>query len=408
MGLKDIKRSSTVFFLLYVREFIVSMLITSHLHAQNPSPSPTEELTKHAASSPYFEEELTGSNRTITDPNAFFHKKGMGDLFGGTAEISEPQKINALNPTTRWKPTEEEKVALKKEFDTKDKSKEKIIPHTKEEILKAYGDPNKDVPIMPTEDQHSSLKGFYAAVAAKDDDLAYQYRKQYERYKKEVLDKADYFAKTSDAARIGAGIVPALPGLELSADDPFSAQLLRDLEKQKRDGLTKKVAVDDGTRTILEGDIKDDPKAAEGTSNAISSSAFSYQETPEEVRALLSQKVPVDSGGRGKFFIFVGQGNPDEFPIIKELSEMQKTRMKNLELVCVTAQKVKQETLVSIAHQVGSLCQVRDGSELARRFGISHTPALVAYAPTSREAFVDQTPKRGVYLQEMVKIMLGE
>ncbi len=116
------------------------------------------------------------SARTVFAPDV--HTTTVPDLNDFGALRFTPKEKSVVKATAAASNAQASKPERPETF------QKEVLSH--DEILKSFGDPNQELPVLAIDDAPSSFKGMQMALEAGDHALAYSYAKQYVRYLNKV------------------------------------------------------------------------------------------------------------------------------------------------------------------------------------------------------------------------------
>lgn len=132
-----------------------------------------------------------------SDRNAFFQKESVRDIFAPQPELLDANGFEYFPPQNQPEPEEDEFVAEPTppppaaqpvaKTPNEEKLEQLAKISTRDDVVAKFGDPAQDTPVLPkNEDAPMPMRGMLAAMQIGDDEMAFQYARQYVRYMKDL------------------------------------------------------------------------------------------------------------------------------------------------------------------------------------------------------------------------------
>jgi hypothetical protein len=385
-------------------------------------PSSYAETTEQISGVNFSLGEKTAEPKLVQEPagsdsKSFFTKGSAASTFEGAIELTKQIDPQMLNSKSAKK--EEEKTEFSrqnsKQLDSNKKDAPRKVPQSKDDVLLAYGSPDKDVPVLGKADTPKPISAMMDALEIGDNELAYQYARQYARYMRGLDQRASRIAKLSDLAMQSEGMKPLKPQSEDPEYDEVQALFQNDLKKQE-EWSSKRLSLDDATTTMINRAIAEEDKSlhAQTTSakeKALNTKADSLElKDRQTIRTEMLGKVPRDPKGQVDVYLFFRKDSNrygELFMHFNQFALMNKDSA-DVNAVAMSLDYTTPDQLSSIAKNLNLLFPVRDGSELARRAKIEKHGTLLFVARNTGEALVEEGGRNYLFIDEVARMMRGK
>jgi hypothetical protein len=348
--------------------------------------------------------------------SGFFEKGSVRDVFGPemrTAQAPEikyfpvqppkeaPQPVPAAasQPLDSAKAAASPEVAPSMDLDPLAQEKDPV----ELELIKNYGDPDRESPIKAIDNAPAPFKGMMAALEAKRQDVALRYARQYVRHLKNLRERSEQVMGLTNTA------------LEKeAADSEAAAQKLLQSDRE----------VDSQARALIEnaGQLKDSSKDSgqdteafgfkEPTSGGLRDSAPMATEAGERelVRRKYAGKLPVDPQGKVDIYFFFQPSDPASLQMAAEIEKLYRAAKGrgNVNLIGMSSTPLTPSQEKSLRAKAGVSFPIADGSKLQEIFEVTSYPTTVLVSQSTSQSHVETGFKRSFYLDEMLKLMEGK
>lgn len=350
-----------------------------------------------------------------------FPKDSAATTFAKEVTIGGNTSVGTFDETVgvRAKPTPDAAKKAKNEKSLVNDKFKNPYPKTREEIIKAIGDPSEETPLKAVESAPPGFQGMLASLQAGDQDLALSYARQYVRYVRTVGDQLASVNKMSRIARQLEGMAPP-SGEEDEGSDEYSKLMQKDLEKirgESEDGLYVS-QLNPAAKALL-------AKAAEQERRGIPRATAvppreeqfatgfepGFNETKERTKvrqSLASRNIPVDFKGQAQVFLFFDPADKKSKAMAQQL-EILKSR---------SSDDVHIEGIVPIDGFGGTAAEnliesenltypVKGNVPLFAKLGITEFPSIVVVAPSTGKFVLEEGFRPFYYMDELVKAVQG-
>jgi hypothetical protein len=243
----------------------------------------------------------------LKDPSAFFKSDDASTIFAPKMELSDKPEIQFFD-NKPWNNEDKEKEQVAKAPQLVPVTQSELVkraPHTdpalkdlpvRDRLLAAYGDPKLDAPVLAQENAPLPFKALMGSLQEGDEQLGFQYAKQYVRYVRNVQDRVSRVTSLAGLAMRREGMLTP----EQDAAWKNQPQYLEDRELFEQD-IAKS----------LEDDMKKNGLSLEGNPNAkkLIEKAIEQSST-RNIGSLAPKKVdvsqlPQDRGGQARVVFVV-------------------------------------------------------------------------------------------------------
>lgn len=352
------------------------------------------------------------AEREREDSKSFFTKGSAKAMWGTEADVTEAPKIQLLNARVEHEPdVSEEELMLQAagmaSGDKKlDEAKLKKLP-LKERLEVKYGRPEEDPAVLAKADAPKPLQAILEALDAKDDQLAFQYARQYVRYARNLSESSKKVSQLGSYAYEREGMLP--PGSTV-LDPAFDgvAKMVREDIKKSTASEAKVVELDNRTKDLIaraeaveRGQVLPEP-----------SEAYTVDEKTgrAQARAKYAHAAPVDPKGKLRVYFFfrsTEQGSVDMLSHFESLRESIDNDP-NVQIILMTLDQNTIQDLLFIKKSFNVNLPLRDGYALARQLNVNRAPTTVVIADTTGKAVIEEGARNFGFIDELVKIMRGK
>jgi hypothetical protein len=262
-----------------------------------------------------------------------------------------------------------------------------------EDVRAAFGDPLKDAPVLAQDNAPKPFKAMMAAFQAGDDQLAYQYARQWVRYMGNLKARTMRVVDAARAAEMSEGIsVAGGNGEQLKqAFMNDNANLAANLDPRAA-AILKQAEADEAAPQKPKNDLEQQELKAR-----------------QEVRRQLTGKIPVDPKGRADVYLFFGVNdeNPAAFVETAKAIQAYTMRYPKVNFVAFVNARLNQEGIERLTRKLGLPFQILVGDGFARELQLSTTPAVVIVSPTQGAVVKERGDKPLFYYEELISMVQG-
>lgn len=334
----------------------------------------------------------------------FFTRGDVRDVFGTQLEQTK-------QPTLRYFNQKRDRPADLSGAVGPEASKVPAVPTSREAILQQFGDPSVPVPVRAIENAPLPFKGLIAAVEAGDDELAFQYAKQYSRYMEGVRRTSARAVSLTGLAMEGQGYVEegGWTGAPQLYED--RALLEKDLSREKGNRNRGEnpgavTAVDAKVRALVERAKQE--TLSEGNLLAEADQRKVEAIDRKTIREARLGKVPVDPSGRVDVYWFFTPESAESQKMAAEIQKLHAQGDKQLTVLGVTMKPVADQELQKFASAHGITFPLRNASNLTRSLGVKRAPTTAFIGQQSGKAYFEQGVLSFVAVDEIARMARGK
>lgn len=345
-----------------------------------------------------------------TSSNDFFERDSALNVFGDA--IVEKQVVTYQHlPPAQFKKVDvvsdtPEKLVPPPAQEPAQKSEKAKDLGSKEAIIAEYGNPSEPAPILAQENAPKPFKAMMAALQAKDDQLAYQYARQWIRYMDDLNART---TKVMDVTRVAQQVERAMPG-----ESPEVKQLRERVALENLPQPDAQSAELDPRAQALLDRARAESRSAAPRQQTAALNTGNQEEQREiaarrEIRQQLGGKIPVDAKGKVEIYIFFDPADPK----LKEagahavkLFNLTQGR-RGINLVGYTSVRQDPRQLAQLKKQLKLPFAVLSGDTFSRELQLSRYPAVVLVAPSSGRVVKETLEKPIFYFDELIAMIQG-
>jgi len=275
------------------------------------------------------------------------------------------------------------------EFEGKSIKPATKVPESREEILALYGDPSQNKPVLATDDAPEPFKGLQAALHAGDEELAFQYARQYSRYMQDLKTNNEKVMGFLATAQRREGF--AVEG-DWTSSDAYKelAHFLEDEEDQGRNSFSAR-----------------QPSYMTESDMAPAAPAARIPESRQEIRTMLaSRQIPRGVKGPINVYFFF---NYDDLASQKAAAELEKLHSSlsngELNLIGMSIKDTGQQELEMFRRRTGVSFPLNNGSMLAKNMDMNVAPTAVFMHGRGGEPVFEEGLRNFMYYDELIKLM---
>lgn len=390
-----------------------------------------------------FEQELVGA-RAGPEAKAFFAKGSATSTFQEPAELTKKPCTNILNArvpkTTPDKGAESKRSKGKIEEAKQPEEKEEKELSKEEQILKDFGEPKLETPILAVDkDAPKPMQAMFAALEAGNDKLAFEYARQFARYMRNLRERSQRIAELTDIGQQLEGEKPLRPIPEGADYDstkylwedalkreekyrsvaknlgPEVRELLEraESEEDQRVAEARQEGVDGVVPPSAKLDAGEDSDAATGDNSLTDSNSTPRVLDEESQRALIRQefadKIPINPAGRLTVYFFVRSTETASFRMMGDFISVVEEFKDNPKIVfkALLANRGGDDDFLAVTRGLKGKVGIASGAEMARRLGIRRTPSVFFYIPGEEQTQIEEGIISKVRLSELVRLWSG-
>jgi len=286
--------------------------------------------------------------------------------------------------------------------------KEQKTALTKEEkraeLVKNYGAPDEEAPVQAQENAPKPFRAMMAALETGDDELARSYARQYVRYMSRLQQRTTRVVGLMGGAMVREGLME-----ENSWQDAPEFRNDRNAfqqEKENPQGSNTIELSDDAAKLIREAQqleegapapnkrIQEDPQA----------------NSPENVRAALSGKVPVDVGSKTELLFFFRPYDTQSQEMARNLQAVYQSalRLGGRDITAIPLEEITPEQEAFFRERTGITFPINPaGSSIAALMDIRSVPATALTSPRLGRVYVVSGVKKPQYVRLVLDMMEG-
>ncbi len=263
------------------------------------------------------------------------------------------------------------------------------------DVLNAYGDPGKDIPVLAQENAPKPFKAMMAAFEAGDERLAYGYARQWVRYMDHVQQRTSRVIQATEAAQASEKLVSsAVPGAE---------QLKQSMVNEN---AHLKANLDPRAQALL-AQAEADEEAAKSVSPASEESKEAAMR--KELRGKIAGRVPVDPEGRIDIYIFFAPNDPKAKEFAETANKIYQYTLyaEKANFAAFSSARLNADALKRQQEQFGVQFNLMAGDGFAKELQLKSFPAVVFVSPTTGKILRETADKPYLLYEELIKAIQG-
>jgi hypothetical protein len=352
-----------------------------------------------------FESDLIGG-RSEGDSRDFFVQGSARSVFFGRASLTTPPKVHILNSSIpRFEEDVEEEALSTDDKNQKEEDLSKLP--LRERLMKKYGDPEKDVPVLAKDDAPTPMKAMMEAFEANDEELAYKYARQLVRFNRETVDRAVKVVELSQYAKSEQGYIPEI---EESGEDDYeglryAAQRTSESENKQSASLT--VELDPKLQEFIKQAETEESKTPQKSSGK---GLFDEAGRRQTVRRDYARNVPVVRGN-DKLFVYVffrPKGTTSNI-MLRNADMVYKKFQDNarVEIIALSIDRATEGVLGFVQRSEKLTLPLKSGSGFAAKLGVREAPAVLMVKAGESKGLLETGTREWFELDEMIVMALG-
>lgn len=357
----------------------------------------------------------------------FFSKDGAISVFDVDLELTPQQQLELLTnkPAAR-------RTSLKADKKTSQPltAKPSSVTDAKElspteKILAQYGDPSADPPVTAQKDAPAPFQAMLDSLAVNDEKLAYQYAKQFVRYRQRQKNSVELAMALQGLAMEERGVVTdkdwqssprynELRQLVMDQDNVEQAEsAAEDKSYIRRDDagpfdlFRKAHELEQKAQAALEAE----EDAVEEVATYQSPEQLKQTEAAKrhQIRQQLAGKVPVDPKGEIDIFFFFMPADKNARLMAKQIEAVhQQTKdSPKVNIVGVTMDVANSLAISSFQKTTKTTFPILSGAVLAQKLEVKQSPTTVLRGRNNGQALYETGVRDRIYLEEVVRAMGG-
>ncbi len=358
---------------------------------------------------------VLGISGASADVAEIFYPHDFAKTVFSTPEKAPKSKLSTAAPadTTQEAPAEETPFT-----DTlaEDKPQEDLSEGA-QKLVATYGDPDKDFPVKAQDNAPQPFKAMMDALAAKEDDLAFRYARQWARYQRDVKERTQRVVGLTGLAMEREGMLGEDSWQSSKSYDPDRKLVERDLarakddrEEQYRAKLTPELRDLLRRAELAEGQAPDGAGGIDAArASAVQAPVESEAETRARIRKGLTGRVPTDPRGEVDVYLFFRANDSTARESLLALDALH-SQTAELGKIRVSARLLDQFS-VALVQQLKARqplqIAITAGKEAAAKLGVRSSPTLVFVCRSTGAAVMEEGPRSKLYIDEVISIMQG-
>lgn len=349
-------------------------------------------------------------------PGTFYKKNTVRNVFEGKVELETSPEIQHF-PVRRVRlvpKTPPDKAPLKEESAPPPSSKSEPATaqggalSVRDTLVSEYGDPALDPEIPVVKDAPTPFRAMMASLDAGEDELAFQYARQYVRHVRNLQERGNRVVGLIGQGLEREGLLE--PGSWQSAPQYARDRNLLEQDQNKIASNNSNSKLDEKTRALLEkATAAEDATLVPKETMPPNVVEFDEDLEREKVRVSLIGKVPVDPQGKVDIYFFFRPQDSKSVEMAKELQFLYAATKDdpNVNLMAVTLDVVSNGTLEKFRNHTTATYPIRNDGKLSKIFGVKDSPTTMFVAQSSGKARQELGARKFYYLEELLRAMKG-
>lgn len=268
---------------------------------------------------------------------------------------------------------------------------------TSEDIVRAFGDPEKDTPVKAQDNAPLPFKCLMAAIEIGDDILAKKCARQFVRYQRRVqgnvMAAVGYMGKGMEDEGI-------LSESGWSGDQRFSAYQ----GNAKANAFIEKANQEEDQQL----ESSDSEKNIQPKPPASKEELLMRAKVRQQI--LSKEKAKPDAKGEVDIYFFMRPNDKDSQYMATTIQELYRTYKGNqkVRLAGLTLELETEGLVAAYRQKTGAKFPIKNGSVLAKSLGVKSAPTIVFVSRSTGHAILEGGVRPQMYLEEMVRIITGK
>lgn len=408
---------------------VISGIAFAELPAQNDLPG-NDNYAVPAYDERQEEEASRGTDAAelFEKSDPFYSSDSATSVFAPQVELTSGVSLGTFreDAVQRRKKREEEKRRKAEEVTRiNPRTGEPVKPEeadlsTPEKIIKIFGDPSKESPVLAQPNAPKPFQAMMAALHVGDEELAWKYARQYARYMKNVEQREDRVVGLTGLALEGEGMLPKdgwQKDPKYNADRRFLKEDLKALKKEDK-GVVES-SVSEKARKMIEAAAEEEEKPISkassenfGLSPREKLEQRAFYGSPQEQRDLARQDIrntPIDPQGKADVYFFMSTQSPDSLRMAGEMQKVFEALREDStgRFYAVTIDNADAQTIALFDKVTGSTFPKVPNAELGREMNITSVPTVVIAAHSTGKAIQERGLRGSAYILEKIRIVKG-
>lgn len=342
------------------------------------------------------------------------HKGAEFSYFPSLKRVSAKKAEKAEEEFTVAEETQSEEISENKEKLPID---DKKVLDSPDAVVKNYGDPSIDFPVLAKKDSPLPFQGMMQALQIGDQMLAFQYAKQYVRYMRDLQDRSTTITGIVGKAMEREGLADGEGWTGADNYKQYNKLLEKDMEGSKQEQFPELANVDKETKELIKlaeeaerQKLEQDKKAAVATIVKDNEASLSDSQKRAALRAKISGKVPVDPQGKVDVYFFFRPNDKNSIvmgPVIEQIYQRSLSDT-NLNFIGFTFENEGPDSIAYFHQKSSSSFPVQNGQLLADSMSLKVSPTLIFIAQSSGRSVAQSGPKSFLFIDELLNIMQGK
>jgi hypothetical protein len=333
-------------------------------------------------------------------------------VFSGKATLTAPPKVHILNAAV---PELEEDPEMEDPSQAADPAQQTASLPLEERLKQKYGDPNEDAPVLAKEDAPAPMKAMMEAFEANDEKLAYQYARQYVKFRRESMDRAAKIVQLSNYAEAEQGYRPPVAdGEEPDYEGLRYAASQNEGEQNNFSNSQESLTIDLDPRLqdfIRQAEAEEDSNVAASRMNGSAPASQLNEQTERmKIRQRYGSKMPRLGTGSLLVYLFIRPSATAES--IKMLGALDKVAARyrgqnNVQFIALTVDHSTKALLGHLRTKAKVTIPIRSGSGFAEKVNVRQTPALLFVPSGKAKALLEVGNREWFHIDELILMSLG-
>jgi hypothetical protein len=350
------------------------------------------------------------------EAQGFFQESSASTVFSPPAKLTERPGVQILNAREKvTKESEKKEKAPKRSLPSLPQlqpSKEDEKKSEREKLLAEYGDPTKNAPILATKDAPAPMRAMFQAIQSGQEDLAYQYARQYARYLRDLTARSNQIGELTGIAMEEEGTAPRRPLSEEPNYEGTGDLVAKQLKDEKDRARSYESALNEEALSILRrAEAQEDARLAERRdepqSEVVPPQLVDEATERRNARERFLRTAPRSADGRLTVYLFARPYQTESREMLRSFVKLVDAFKDNKKIafVILTAERQENLELQRMREAVGGKVPVRSGGNLRTKLGISTAPAVVFWVPGTTKIVVEEGIRSFPVMEEGIKVI---
>jgi hypothetical protein len=271
-------------------------------------------------------------------------------------------------------------------------TQERVAPQTAAELIAKFGDPTKRKPVLAKGDSPEAFQGLQAALELGDEELAFQFARQYIRYMKEIQERGHKISQLMKQANLAE---------KLSDDDKTENVTVKEVKEYEEYLAMQESGLGPEARAMLAN--------AEKFENLQSTDRIERDKAKKALKALLARgEIPVDPKGAVNVFFFIDINGETALQTAGNIEQLYRRSLQDSGLnvgVLTLDDAVSSEGLREFREKSGVSFPIQAGARLAGPLGVTTAPTSVFSTQTTSKTVIRPGVLSPIFVDELVNVM---